>query len=540
MSVMSTSPDLAVLKKIENYFNGQPTPPSNNSYIPVVNPATGEAIAHVASSDSADIEPAIASATRNLHDWQTKKTVKSRAACLLKLHALIQEHTQELAELIVQENGKNLTEAIADVSKANETVEYAAGVVPHVMSGRILPVSAGGGNTVVCRDERRPVGVVLSIVPFNFPLMVPCWTIPLALVLGNAVILKPSEKVPLTTAKCMELVAQAGIPPGILTLFQTNKSETITTLLQHPTIQAVTFVGSSPVAEAVANTCQNDRRCLALGGAKNHLVALTDSCDIPSTASDVVVSFAGCAGQRCMAASVLLIVNTSTGNTSDSSKNNQDELLEQIVRKAKAIELGTNPGQMGPVITPESLERIHSYISDAVDHCDAKLLLDGRQKQAPSGKENGNWIGPTILLHSKTSDKALHDEIFGPVLSVYVCSSWKEAVAIENASPYGNAACIYTQNGGHAEWFLNEFRAGMLGCNIGIPVPREPFSFGGLFGTRSKLGTCLDITGEGAIEFFTNRIKVTTRWAQSVESDITTKELGSTVETDHANFAGSM
>lgn len=534
---------------IDNYFGGKHVPPSNNQYIDVINPATGDTLASVASSPPQDVAAAVDSAHKAFQTW-SKQTIKARAACMLKLHSLIRQHTDELAQLIVAENGKNYTEAVADVAKANETVEYACSL-PQLAAGRILPVSAE--HTVVCHDKRVPLGVVVSIVPFNFPLMVPCWTLPIALVMGNAVILKPSEKVPMTTHRLLDWVEQAGFPPGVLTVLHTHQPATVQTLLAHPTVQAVTFVGSSPVAQLVAETCRTHRkRCTALGGAKNHLVALLPDCDVPSTASDVVVSFAGCAGQRCMAASVLLLVGAN--GATDTDKNTPDEwlLLSAIVEKAKAIQPGTQPGQMGPVIDQASFDKIHKYIAHSVNECGAQLLLDGRDwsKNSDLGNSGGHWVGPTILLHSSSSnDKTMHEEVFGPVLSVYKCQSWDEAIQLENNNPFGNAACIYTTNGGHAEWFLNRFRAGMLGCNIGIPVPREPFSFGGLYGTRSKYGD-MDITGDAGMEFFSNRIKVTTRWPMTTamsannntNNTINTTTSGSSANAtvDAANFAGRM
>ena len=248
------------------------------------------------------------------------------------------------------------------------------------------------------------------------------------------------------------------------------------------------------MAKLVASRCRSlNKRITALGGAKNHLVALTD-CEVDGAASDICVSFAGCAGQRCMAASALLLVGE------------QEALVTQLVSNASSIEPGSGPGQMGPVIDKTSYDKIISYIEKA-ESDGATVLLDGRSWK----NEQGNWIGPTIILHSSYNDETMKDEVFGPVLSVYVCSSWEEALKIENSNPFGNAASVYTTNGGNAEWFLSKFRASMLGVNIGIPVPREPFSFGGLYGTVSKYGD-MDITGDAGVEFFSNRIKITSKW----------------------------
>jgi acyl-CoA reductase-like NAD-dependent aldehyde dehydrogenase len=289
------------------------------------------------------------------------------------------------------------------------------------------------------------------------------------------------------------------------------------------TNSAVTFVGSSPVASIISSKCHLlNKRVLALGGAKNHLVALPD-CSIPETARDVVVSSMGCAGQRCMAASVLLIV----GNGSTQTK-----LLSSIIDLVEKIELGTGSGQCGPVIDSHSKEKILRYINDAESKCGAKILIDGRKMMnATTFHSKGHWIGPTIIQHISPDDAAIKEEIFGPVLSIYHVKSWAEAIEIENSNPFGNAACIYTSNGGSAEWFTSRFRAAMLGINVGIPVPREPFSFGGLYGTKSKYGD-MDITGDGAMEFFSNRIKVTSKWIIPNESSMNGP-------VDHANFAGS-
>lgn len=345
--------------------------------------------------------------------------------------------------------------------------------------------------------------------------------------------------------RTVELLKEAGMPDGCVNLVQGGR-EAVESLIDHPNVQAVTFVGSSPIAKIVSDRCHAlNKRCTALGGAKNHLVALPD-CDIEDTARDVVVSAFGCAGQRCMAASVLLVVKSQDGSTEK-----QQALMDAILKKANVIPKGTGPGEMGPVIDENSLAKITKYITEA-EEGGAKILLDGRKwtnkKRSSNGESSGTWVGPTIIQHSSAKDAAIQEEIFGPVLSVLEVSSWSEAVAIENANEFGNAACIYTSNGGYADWFVHKFRASMLGINVGIPVPREPFSFGGLYGTRSKYGD-MDITGDGAMEFFSNRIKVTSKWVVPKElteggadTDVVMNGNGHApnVPTDHANFAGRM
>ena len=448
---------------------------------------------------------------------------------MLKFHYLIESHKEELAKIIVMENGKNYIEALADVAKGNETVEYACSL-PQLAQGKVLEVSRG----VMCQDKRAPLGVVACIVPFNFPFMVPMWTVPIALVMGNTVVLKPSEKVPLTMRRVGELMIDAGFPPGVFNMVN-GTVKSVNALIDHKDIKAVTFVGSSPVAKLVSTRCQSlNKRCTALGGAKNHLIALPD-CELESAARDIVVSFAGCSGQRCMAASVLVIVGEGE---------KQDKLINMVVSKAAALEAGTDAGCMGPVIDSNSSKKILSYISDS-ENCGAKLLLDGRKWIERNSENCGEWIGPTIIKHHSKDDKAVRDEIFGPVLSIVTVQSWDEAIGIENSNPFGNAACIYTSQGGHADWFTSRFRASMLGVNIGIPVPREPFSFGGLYGTYSKYGD-MDITGDGAMEFFSNRIKISSRWP---EPEAPKSVLGNAIDipttnghcngpADHANFNG--
>lgn len=499
---------------VNNYIGGKCVPPSTGDYLDVNNPADFHVIGKVGLSNTSDVHDAVTAAENAFPSW-SNMTIKARAAIMMKFHALVGQHAQELAELIVKENGKNITEALADVAKGNETVEYACSL-PQLAQGKTLQVSGG----VTCTDRRDPLGVVASIVPFNFPFMVPMWTVPIALVMGNTVILKPSEKVPLTMHRVATLFEQAGFPPGVFNMVQGTR-EAVEAIIDHPAIKAVTFVGSSPVAKIVSNRCRTlDKRCTALGGAKNHLITLPD-CEQEGAASDICVSFAGCAGQRCMAASVLMTIGK------------QEDLLNKLVTKAQLIEPGNGPGKLGPVIDELSYNKILSYIDDA-EKSGAKILLDGRSWK----KEEGCWIGPTIILHNSPHDKTMKEEVFGPVLSVYEAATWEEAIEIENANPFGNAASIYTTNGGNAEWFLARFRASMLGVNIGIPVPREPFSFGGLYGTKSKYGD-MDITGDGAMEFFTNRIKITSKWPLSKPSN-GIKRTHEAMTTDSANFAGQM
>jgi len=316
--------------------------------------------------------------------------------------------------------------------------------------------------------------------------------------------LKPSEKVPLTMNRVAALFREAGFPPGVINIVN-GAAETAKMLVDHKDIRAVTFVGTSNVAEQIYKQGTSlNKRVLALGGAKNHLVANPD-CKIEMTAQDIVNSFTGCAGQRCMAASVLLTIGP------------QPELIAEIVKRAKSLAFGqeAGAGKMGPVIDAASVQRINAYITEA-EWQGAEILLDGRKVDAPHNAANGYWVGPSIVKHTKKSDKMLREEVFGPALSILEVATKEEAIEFENGNPYGNAACIYTNDPWTADWFTKHFSAGMLGVNIGVPVPREPFSFGGI--NRSMFGNG-DITGEGAINFFTWTKKVTTKWAVPVEAN---------------------
>jgi len=472
---------------VDNWIGGQPAPPTTGKYLPLFQPRDGTQTGQVALSSKEDVDLAVQTAAKVYPAW-SKLTSKARSQYLFKLRESIIAHTEELAQIIMSEHGKTHGEALGSIQKGNETCEWACSI-PQVIQGRTQEVSGG----VHCTEVRESLGVVACIVPFNFPIMVPFWTLPIAIAAGNCVILKPSEKVPRTMAKVMELIKRAGIPDGVVQIVN-GTQEVVEALCDHPQIPAISFVGSSKVAEIVSHRARlKNKRVLALGAAKNHLVALRD-CNADMCSTDIVQSYTGCAGQRCMAASALILVQE------------QKDLLDLIVAKSSKIVPGQASGQMGPIIDQVAVDRCHRYIDEAVKRDGATLLLDGRSW---TGAQAGYWIGPTILLHKSASDAAFREEIFGPILSVVVVQSREEAIAIENSSPYGNAAAIYTTVGAHAEWFTSRFSAGMCGVNVGVPVPREPFSFGGW--NASRFGD-MDITGEGGLEFWTRRKKITSKW----------------------------
>ncbi|HUO84352.1 MAG TPA: CoA-acylating methylmalonate-semialdehyde dehydrogenase [Thermoanaerobaculia bacterium] len=454
-------------------------------FLDVTDPSSGQVIARVPLSSAGDLDAAVAAARAALASWSATP-IKERAQIFYRYKALLEAHLEELAALVHEENGKVMDEARAEVLKSAELCEFACSL-PQLVPGEVLEVSRG----VECRSERFPVGVVASITPFNFPNMVPNWTIPNALVLGNTMVLKPSELVPLSAGRIAELLAEAGLPDGVLNIVHGDR-EIVEAICDHPGIDAVSFVGSTRVAKIVYRRgTSNLKRVLALGGAKNHLLVMPDA-DREMTATNVVASMSGCAGQRCMAASVMVAV----GET------------DPVIERMQQVVAGVVPGvSMGPVISAEAQERIERYIGEA-EEAGARVLVDGRGYRV-SGKENGFWVGPTLIDHVKPDMAIAQEEVFGPVLAIIRAESLDRALEIENASPYGNAASVYTESGGIARQVMERASAGMIGINVGVPVPREPFPFGGW--NESKFGVG-DITGKGSIEVWTKTKKFTTKW----------------------------
>ncbi|MGI8598140.1 MAG: CoA-acylating methylmalonate-semialdehyde dehydrogenase [Chitinophagaceae bacterium] len=471
--------------QIQNFINGKFVPSDSSRFLQVISPLDGQELSKVPMSNSTDLNNAVSAANEAFSKW-SKTPIKERVQVFFKYKYLLEQNLQELAQLVHEENGKTIGEAIAEIEKCIELSEFACSL-PQLVTGEILEVSRG----VECRTEHVPLGVVASIVPFNFPSMVPNWTIPNALALGNCMILKPSEKVPLSAGRIAELLKEAGLPDGVFNIVH-GDVEMVEAICDHPDIEAVSFVGSTKVAKIVYQRATNSyKRCLALGGAKNHLMVMPDA--IPGmTAQNVAASMSGCAGQRCMAASAMVAV----GET--------DHIIQKIVEEAKKMIPGDN---LGAVINKESKDKIEKYISEAEEQ-GATILLDGRNTKV-DGKENGTYVGPTVIDHVKPEMSVAKEEIFGPVISIMRTKTVDEALAIENANPYGNAASVFTQNGGVARYIMEKASAGMIGVNVGVPVPREPFSFGGW--NESKFGVG-DITGKSSIEFWTKLKKSTIKW----------------------------
>jgi malonate-semialdehyde dehydrogenase (acetylating)/methylmalonate-semialdehyde dehydrogenase len=471
---------------VQNYINGKfVNNTSTLRSLDVISPIDGTPLSTVPMSTAVELDAAVKAAKSAFPAW-SKTPIKERVQVFFRYKYLLEKHSRELAELVQEENGKTYGEALAEIEKSIELTEFATSL-PQLITGEVLEVSKG----VECRTEHVPLGVVASIVPFNFPSMVPNWTIPNAIALGNCMILKPSEKVPLSSGRLAELLKEAGLPDGVFNIVN-GDVEIVEAICDHPGIEAVSFVGSTKVAKFVYQRATSHyKRCLALGGAKNHLMVLPDA--IPAmTAQNVAASMTGCAGQRCMAASAMLGVG------------NIDHIIDKICEEAKKIIPGEN---LGAVINKASQERIENYITEA-EQQGAKILVDGRHTTV-KGKEKGTYVGPTVIDHVKPGMSVATEEIFGPVISIMRTNTVDEALAIENANPYGNAASVFTQNGGMARYIIDRASAGMIGVNVGVPVPREPFSFGGW--NESKFGVG-DITGKSSIEFWTKLKKSTTKW----------------------------
>ncbi len=470
---------------LKNYINGEFVVSGSSRTLPVISPVDGTLLSEVPMSNAEDLHTAVEAARAAFHKW-SKTPIKERVQVFFRYKFLLEKNLQQLAALCSEENGKTIGESIAEIEKCIELTEFATSL-PQLVTGEVLEVSKG----VECRTEHVPLGVVASIVPFNFPSMVPNWTIPNAIALGNCMIIKPSEKVPISCGRIAELLKEAGLPDGVFNVVH-GDVETVEAICDHPGIEAISFVGSTKAAKNVyQRATKNYKRCLALGGAKNHLMVMPDA--IPTmTAQNVVASMSGCAGQRCMAASAMVGVA------------NIDHIIDKICDEARKVIPGEN---LGAVINKESKERIEKYITEAEEQ-GAKILVDGRGAKV-NGKENGSYVGPTVIDYVKPDMAVAKEEIFGPVISIMRANTVDEALAIENANPYGNAASVFTQNGGVARYVIDHASAGMIGVNIGVPVPREPFSFGGW--NESKFGVG-DITGKSSIEFWTKLKKATVKW----------------------------
>lgn len=449
-------------------------------------PWTGKIIGETHASTIGDVDAAAQAAHVAQVAW-ANTPIKERTRVMFNFRDILLRDLEQISQIVAAENGKTPIEARAGVMKGVEVLEYAISLQNLDLGGK-MEVSRG----VHCEYRREALGVVANITPFNFPVMVPMWTIPIALTLGNAYIWKPSEKTPLASMWLARALKEAGLPSGLFQVIQ-GGAEAVNAIIDHPHVKAIGFVGSTKIAKIVYERgTKLGKRVLALGGAKNHIVLLPDA-NLDLCGIGISDSFTGCAGQRCMAASVLLAVG------------NVDKHIEKIVERSRSQKLGSD---MGAIITKEQVEFLKNAIAKAVQE-GATLLLDGRETPAPKGMEGGYWIGPTVIDNVKPGSQAAQVELFGPIVSIIRCNNIAEAMKIENEVEYGNACSVFTSSGVHAERVIQLAKAGMVGVNVGVPVPREPFSFGGI--NASKFGHG-DITGVHSLDFWSNIKKITTKW----------------------------
>ncbi len=480
------------VRVVENWVGGRWVAGSGNES-GIVSPYSGTRVGTVRASTAAEVDAAVKLAAQAAQGWG-KTPVKERCSVLFRFREVLLRDLEKLAQTISLESGKTLAEAKAGLMKGVEVLEFALSLQNLDVGGR-MEVSRG----VFCEYRRESLGVVAGITPFNFPAMVPMWMMPIAIGVGNAFVWKPSDKTPMTSRGIAEAWREAGLPDGVLTVLQGGR-ETVEAVLDHPEIRAVGFVGSTPVARSVYERgTRAGKRVLALGGAKNPIILMPDA-DLEMASRGITDSFTGCAGQRCMAASLLILVGDA------------EAILDQIIEKSKAIQVGRD---MGALISLESRDRLVAAISRA-EKDGAQVRLDGRGVAAPQGYEGGHWLGPTILDRVKPCSQAACDELFGPVLSVVRVATLSEALQIEAELPYGNAASVFTSSGAVAERVAQEARAGMIGVNIGVPVPREPFSFGGFYDSKFGSG---DITGSAGVEFWSEKKKITVKWAAASDKN---------------------
>ncbi|BAW08631.1 CoA-acylating methylmalonate-semialdehyde dehydrogenase [Nocardia seriolae] len=480
------------MQTIAHWLDGKPFAGSSTATAPVTNPATGVVTGQLALASVADVRTVVDAAAAAFPAWRDASLAK-RTQVLFRFRELLNERKEELAAIITSEHGKVLSDALGEVTRGLEIVEFACGI-PHLLKGGY---TENASTKVDIFSVRQPLGPVAVISPFNFPAMVPMWFFPVAIAAGNTVVLKLSEKDPSASLWMAELWQEAGLPDGVFNVVQGDKAA-VDELLENPAIKAVSFVGSTPIARYVYERgTAHGKRVQALGGAKNHMVVLPDA-DLDLAADAAVNAGFGSAGERCMAISALVAVGSVA-----------DDLVARITARAQTIRTGdgTRGTDMGPLVTRAHRDKVASYIG-AGESAGATVVLDGRGV-AVDGESDGFWLGPTILDHVTTDMTVYTDEIFGPVLSVVRVDSYDEALALINACPYGNGTALFTNDGGAARRFHNEVEVGMVGINVPIPVPMAYYSFGGwknsLFGDSHAHGT-------DGVHFFTRTKAVTTRW----------------------------
>jgi malonate-semialdehyde dehydrogenase (acetylating) / methylmalonate-semialdehyde dehydrogenase len=483
---------MSSLPIVQHWIDGAEYPSKSGRTSPVYDPALGVQTKEVALANSAEIQAAISSAKKAFPAWRDL-SIAGRQAILFNFRELLNARKPELAEIITSEHGKVLSDAMGEISRGQEVVEFACGI-PHLLKGFY---SENASTNVDVYSTRQALGVVGVISPFNFPAMVPMWFYPIALAAGNCVILKPSEKDPTAAIWMAKLLKEAGLPDGVFTVLNGDK-EAVDGLLTSPDVAAISFVGSTPIAKYIYETgAKHGKRVQALGGAKNHMLVLPDA-DLDLVADSAINAGFGSAGERCMAISVVVAVEPVA-----------DALIEKVISRMKTLKIGDGRRKcdMGPLVTKEHRDKVAGYI-DIAEKDGAKVLVDGRGIKV-DGEAAGFWLGPTLIDQVPTTSKVYTEEIFGPVLSIVRVKSYEEGVNLINTGAFGNGTAIFTNDGGAARRFQNEVEVGMIGINVPIPVPVAYYSFGGwknsLFGDTKAHGV------EG-VHFFTRGKAITSRW----------------------------
>ena len=479
------------MKLLQNFVSGVWIDSESDARSDVINPATGEIIARVPLSSSEDVEAAVLAAQTAFESW-SRTPVPKRARVLFRYWQLLQEHEHELAELITSENGKSYKEALGEVLRGIECVEFAAGTPSHMMGSTLANISADMDSELF----RVPLGVVGGITPFNFPMMVPCWMFPLAIACGNTFVLKPSERTPLTAMKLAALFQEAGLPDGVLNIVH-GAHDVVNALTTTPAVKAISFVGSQPVAKYVYEKASSaGKRVQALAGAKNYHIVMPDA-HVEKTVENIIMSSFGSAGERCMACSAVVVVGDG------------DNFVSRLHHEARNMVLGNGMNEevtLTPIIRSEQRTRIEAFIDKGLEE-GAELLLDGRNAEACSTE--GFFLGATVFDHVKPNMTIAKEEIFGPVLSLFRAEDLDEALLLVNQSRFGNSAVIYTENAKAVRKFREEVEAGMLGVNVGVPAPMAFFPFSGW---KDSFYGDLHANGKDGVEFYTKKKMITSRY----------------------------
>ncbi|MCZ6631257.1 MAG: CoA-acylating methylmalonate-semialdehyde dehydrogenase [Actinobacteria bacterium] len=489
------------MKQIQHWIDGSLTAGASSRVGPVFNPAAGEQTGEVALANSDDVDTAVRSAKKAFDSWRNSSLTK-RQKVMFAFREIMAARSQEMAETLTSEHGKTVDDALGEVQRGIEVVEFACNIA-HLLKGDFSEQVSTGVDTY---SIKQPLGVVAGITPFNFPAMVPMWMYPIAIACGNTFVLKPSEKDPSTSLLAAEMFTEAGLPDGVFNVVQGDK-ESVDALITHPDVAAISFVGSTPIARHIYETgTQNGKRVQALGGAKNHMIVLPDA-DMDLAADAAVSAGYGSAGERCMAISAVVAVGEAG-----------DQLIEDVQTRIEKLTIGPGdqPGvEMGPLVTSQHLERVRGYV-DSGEEQGALLVADGRDFVV-DGHEDGYFFGPTLFDNVTTDMSIYTDEIFGPVLSTVRMDHFEEAIQLINENPYGNGTAVFTNDGGAARKFQNEIQVGMVGINVPIPVPLSFYSFGGwkdsIFGSHA-------IYGPEGVHFYTRQKVVISRWPDPIHRGV--------------------